>query len=322
MKKGQFNFAWLFAIIVGGAILFLAIFGAMNTGDTQVYGSNTEIGKSISIITDPLQAGFSEGSFGQIAFRQETKIRNICFTGGFGKNDIAVATETGMNGEWGDFGGATSVYNKYIFSSEKNTGKDYYVFSKPFDFPYKVSDLIFLTSENYCFMDAPDEIADEVLSFGMPNVGVSEYDISIGKNVGCDFPEAVNVCFGQGSDCDISVYGSCLSKCDSVYDEGIVVKKGEDMNYVGSLMYAAIFSDENIYECNVERLMYRAGKIGEMFVEKADLMDARGCNTNLKGDLFVWSGLVGNATTEDLMNLRPLGDTLERRNDMELCGLW
>ena len=79
MKKGQFNFAWMFAIVVGVAILFFAIFGAMKTVDTARFQSDTEIAKSISVITDPLQAGFAEGSFGKIVFRQETRINNLCF---------------------------------------------------------------------------------------------------------------------------------------------------------------------------------------------------------------------------------------------------
>ena len=75
-KLAQFNFAWIFAILIGAAILLFAIFGAMKTGDTAKLQSNTEIAKQISILTDPLQAGFSEGSFGSISFQKETRIRN------------------------------------------------------------------------------------------------------------------------------------------------------------------------------------------------------------------------------------------------------
>ena len=125
MKKGQFNFAWMFAIVVGGAILFLAVFGAMRAGDTYRYQSDTEIAKSLSVITDPLQAGFAEGSFGKISFNEETRINNICFDGphldtkdrtgqGFGKNDISVSTRSDIGEEWNLPGGATSVHNKYF----------------------------------------------------------------------------------------------------------------------------------------------------------------------------------------------------------------
>jgi hypothetical protein len=312
MKRGQFNFAWMFAIIVGGAILVLAIFGAVRSGDTLRYQSDTEIAKSISIISDPLQAGFGEGSFGRIIFRQETRINNICLGGGFGKNDISVSTRSEVGKEWNLPGGATSIHNKYIFSPEKSVGLDYYVFSKPFIFPYEVSDLIFMTSDNYCFMNAPDEVADNIIGLNILNIEVDN----------CTLENSINVCFGGGGDCDIIVYGSCGSGCGSIYDEGTVSNSDGDMKYVGNLMYAAIFSDKSVYDCNVERLLYRTSKIAEEFSEKADLMDARGCNTNLKSDLFVWGGLTVNASSNDLLALSSMSDNMDNKNNRELCGIW
>lgn len=312
MKRGQFNFAWIFAIVAGGAILLLAIFGAMRTGDTYRYQADTEIAKSISIITDPLQAGFAEGSFGKIIFKKETRINNICLSGGFGQNDISVSTRSDIGEPWNLAGGATSIHNKYLFSSEQNSGFDYYIFSKPFNFPYEISDLIFMTSENYCFVNTPEDIASEVLGLNIENIEIGN----------CTRIDLINVCFGTGGDCDVMVYGSCRSGCDSLYDEGTVSKSGGDMEYVGNLMWAAIFSDKLIYDCNVERLMYRTGKIAEMFLGKADLMNARGCNTRLRGDLSVWAGLVINATSENLIGLRSMSDNMESKNGRELCGIW
>jgi len=311
-NRAQFNFVWLFAIVAGGAILFLAIYGAMQVGDTFRYGSDTEAAKSISILTDPLQAGFAEGSFGKIVFRQEARVKDICFDGEFGKNDISVSQRSDVGEPWNSAGGATSVHNKYIFSSEKNSGFDYYVFSKPFDFPYEVSDLIFLTTEDYCFFNAPEDIVDEVVGLNIPNIETED----------CEEAGSINVCFGSGADCDMTVYGSCVSGCDSVYDEGTVVKGSDDMKYIGSLMYGAIFSEKLIYDCNVRRLLYRAGKIAEEFSDKADLMDARGCGTNLKTDLIVWGDLVMSASVDDVIFLKTMADDIERKNTRELCGIW
>ena len=129
-KKAQFNFVWIFAILAGGTILVLAIWGAVQAGDTSGYGSDTAAAKSISILTDPLQAGFAEGSFGKIIFRQETRINNICLNDGeFGENGISVATRSGIGEEWSFPGGTTSIYNKYIVSEERGEGFDFYVFS-------------------------------------------------------------------------------------------------------------------------------------------------------------------------------------------------
>jgi len=314
MKKAQFSFSWLFAIIAGAAILVLAVYGAVKIGDTQRYQTDTEIAKKISIITDPLQAGFAEGSFGKISFNQETKINNLCFSQGFGKNDISVSTRSGVGEEWQKSGGATSIYNKYIFSSPSQTGKEYFVFSKPFRFPYKISDLIFLTSQEYCFVSPPNRIENEVLGLRMENIKVSEID-------NCS-SGSTKVCFDSNSGCDINVQGTCMSNCEDAYDEGYVVKQGESLDFVGSLMYAAIFSDKAIYECNVKRLLHRAGEIADVFSEKAELMNARGCNTNLQPDLIVFKAMVMNASMNDLVSLNQFAKQINTENEQELCGLW
>ncbi len=311
MKRAQFNFVWLFAILAGGAILALAIWGATQAGDTLRFQSDSEAAASISILTNPLQSGFAEGSFGKISFRGETRINNICLDSGFGKNDISVATRSGVGTEWNLAGGAVSIHNKYIFSEGVVEGEDFFVFSKAFEFPYEVSDLIFLGSGSYCFLNAPDEVEEDILGLGIGNVVLD--NCSIGDE---------RICFGGGTDCDSIVYGSCSSGCDSVYDEGVVSKKDGDLTYVGNLMYAAIFSDKKIYDCNVGRLLYRAENIAGVFEKKSDLMDARGCNSNLKGDLVSWGGMLENASSGDLIGLDGFADGLGKKNDREVCGLW
>ena len=311
-KKGQFNFVWLFAILAGAAILVLAIYGAMKAGDSIRFQTDTEIAKSISIISDPLQAGFSEGSFGKILFKQETRINNFCFDEEFGKHRISVSTKSNIGEEWNIPGEQVPINNKYIFSSDTFSGKEYYVFSKPFEFPYKVADLIFLTSERYCFLNAPDEIVEEIEGMSIPNIEIGN----------CTYEDTVRVCFGSGSDCDVKVRGSCLSGCRSVYDRGSVEKYGSNMNYVGNLMYGAIFSDEGIYNCNVRRLMYRTGMIARELIDKADLMDARNCNTNLKIDLVYWDSATISATVNDLSGLYSIAKNLEKKNNGEICRLW
>ena len=162
-RKAQFNFTGLFAIIAGAAILMLAIYGVSKAVNNERYKIDTEIAKKIFILTNPLQAGFSEGKSGEIIFKQESRINNFCFDSpDFGRNDISVSTRSEIGKPWDSPGEEVSVKNKYIFSSEKNTGEKYYIFSKPFRFPYKVSDLVFVTSKRYCFIGASESIIDEV----------------------------------------------------------------------------------------------------------------------------------------------------------------
>jgi len=314
MKRGEFNFVWLFAIIAGAAILILAVYGATRLADTTRFQTDTEVGKKLSIITDPLQAGFAEGSFGKIIFRSETRVNNYCDSGEFGKNEISVSTRSRIGEEWKLAGGATSIHNKYIFSSPQNSGKEYYVFSKPFNFPFKVADLILMTTESYCFVNTPEEIKNEVLGLNIPNIAVENCT---------NADDEVSVCFGS-SNCDINVFGTCTNGCGDlgVYEEGSVLKDGEKMEYVGNLMYAAVFANKEIYDCNVKRLMYRTAKIAEVFSKKADLMNARGCNTGLKPDLYLISGMALDAESGDLIVLNNFAKQVQIKNDRELCGLW
>jgi hypothetical protein len=313
-KKGEFNFVWIFAIIAGAAILILAIYGALRLGDTSRYEADTEVAKKIEILTNPLQAGFAEGSFGKITFTSKTRINNYCYGDELGKSVISVSTHSRVGEEWKPAGGEISIHNKYIFSELAGDGaEEYYVFSKPFEFPFKVSDLVFLIDSNdkYCFVSPPQEVEDEILGLNIPNIDVNNCTDTDG-----DYEDVIEICFGS-SNCDISVYG------DNVYyDTGRVIKNDGVYEFAGSLMYGAIFSDNEIYECNVERLMHRVAEISGQYIEKGNLMDGRGCNTNLQPDLYLLQAMTVNATSEDLSSLYVLTQQINEKNERELCGVW
>jgi len=308
-KRAEFNFALIFSIVIGVIILILSIYGAIKIGDTQKYKTDTEIAKQIAILTNPMQSGFAEGKLSKIEFNSDTRINNFCVAEGFGKNEISVSTRSRVGEEWTMTGGSTSVYDKYIFSILEEA-EDYYIFSKPFYFPYKVSDLIILTSEKYCFISPPNKIEDDINSLNFQNI-----------EIGNCSSKAISVCFNSNN-CDINVYGTCSSNCDSLYDEGYIEKQGDQLFYVGNLVYGAIFSDKTVYKCNVERLMYRSSKIAEVFSKKADLMNARDCNTNLKSDLIVFNSVLLNSSSEEIIQLNQVSKEIERKNERELCGLW
>lgn len=311
MKRGQFNFSWLFALIVGAAILFLAIYGAMRIADTSRFQADTEVAKKIEILTDPLQAGFAEGSYGKIEFQSETRVNNICLDGDFGKNDVSVSTRSRIGEEWNLAGGAISIHNKYLFSKEATQGEEFYVFSKPFELPYKISDLTIMMTGQYCFVGAPVEIEEEISGLNIPNI----------KTENCT-GEETRVCFGSSCNGDVTVIGTCVSGCDSIFEEGYVEMGSRKNYFVGNLMYAAIFSDSEVYDCNVQRLMYRGASIAEVLGKKAELMDSRGCDTRLRGDLIVYGGTMINASQNNLGQLRAFTKQMEVKNENEMCGLW
>lgn len=307
-KRGlEFSFVWLFALLAGASILFLAIYGALRTADTERFQADTEIAREISILTDPLQAGFAQGSFGKIEFASETRINNFCTSTGedFGKNDISVSTRSEIGQEWNLPGGATSIRDKYIFSSGVNTGEEYYIFSKPFNLPYKVADLTILTSGNYCFVDAPEEIKEEILGLRIPNIQMSP---------NCTLIDPTSVCFGLSGNCEIRVLGTIES--------GKIEKYGVTLDYTGNLLYAAMFSDKGIYDCNVKRLMQRTAMIAEEFSQKTEYLNLRGCGTNMKPHLDFWYSSTINSDVNNIISLGDQAKAIELENDRELCGVW
>ena len=62
-KKGelQFSFAWVFAILVGAFILFLAIFGVYKFMKIQGEIQDAETAKDIGILLNPLESSFETG---------------------------------------------------------------------------------------------------------------------------------------------------------------------------------------------------------------------------------------------------------------------
>ncbi len=311
-KRGEFNFSLLFAIIAGAAILVLAIYGASEWGKTFKQQSETEIAKSITVLTDPLQSGFAEAKSSRIEFRQETKIDNVCKDINLGRNELSVSVKTeGIGDQWDVKKTPISVENKYIFS-DNSAGKVFYVFSKPFSMPFKIADLLIISADEYCFLDAPDEIQEEILNLNMKNVFIGSENCT---------ENSKKVCFRYG-DCDILVEGKCVGDCDSEYDYGFVEKSNKRLDYAGSLLYATIFSDKETYDCNVKRLLYRLSIVSDIFYNKADLMNTQGCNTNLGLDMALLKLASTEATSEDLEDLYILGKELNKKNSRERCSLW
>ena len=76
-KAIEMSFAWIFAIIVGAVILFLAIYAASRFIDVAKYGSYTEAAKSITILLDPLETGVASSTGTTIGFNRETRLQAV-----------------------------------------------------------------------------------------------------------------------------------------------------------------------------------------------------------------------------------------------------
>lgn len=307
-KQGlEFGFEWIFAIIVGAVILFFAIFFVSRFTVTQKYQTNLQIAKEIESALNPFETGIASGKAGKLEFSQDTRIFNDCSTSGIGKQLISVGTKS--FDQWSEKGGDISIKDRYVFSNEVVEGKTAYLISKEFHFPFKAGDLVIVYSDSYCFKNAPDEIKDDLKRL---NIGNLKFDTCEQKDT--------EVCFER--DCDISVYGG---QGIDKYEQGYVKKNGKTMFYVNELLYGAIFSEPNIYECNVKRIMQRVAEISELYGDES-LIYGQGCGSQIYNSFLSFSIKTrGLKSSEELIfPLKDEADSLEREHNLlsGACKIW
>jgi hypothetical protein len=302
LKRGylQISFGWMFAIIVGIFILFLAIFLATRIISTEEASLDATTTKKIEILLNPLETSFGEEKTNTLTLPSGTRINNKCDNGGsFGNQWISISQK--VFGKYSETGVNVNFENKYIFSDEYVEGKKFYLHSRTFEIPFKVADLIFLTSEEYCFLDVPEEIIN----------GIPLQDNIITDREKCQ-PKSIMVCFAGGSNCDITVN----------YGRGYVEKNNERLYFSGNLLYGAIFSSPEIYECQIKRLMQRTQHLALLYYDKSYFISEK-CQTDFKEDLLA---LGNDAKTfedsSDLDRIYLLSETILEKNERGECQLW
>jgi len=290
-KRGfEFSFAWIFAMLIGAAVLFLAIFATVKIIVTEEDIVGTIIAAELGVLLTPIETGLEEAKNpgAPIRVRKETRIFNTCREkegGIFGKQGISSSTQT-FGDEFSKRGREIKFSNKYIFSSDVEEGKEFYVFSKPFRMPYKVADLVYLWSEDYCFVSAPKDIREEIEDLDLGKVNSS-------SNIeGCS-DKSVKVCFGFFDvECDMEVTGNKV-----IREEGEVFV---DSTYDNSLVYGAIFASPKIYECQFVRLMGRASELAKVYAGKNEILS---CSGTLGGHLGSYSSATAEVLgSQDIIN--------------------
>lgn len=307
-KKGalEMSFSWLFAIIVGSFILFLAIYGVTKGLQSGQVEQSALIGKEISTLLNPLETGFEAGKTSSLSLSSDTRLYNKCDNfGEFGTQYLEVSQKS--FGDWVKTNFDITFSNKYIFSENYVEGKKFFFFSKPFEFPFKVADVIYMTSSSdfYCFVEPPEEIKEEIEALNQKNIQIDD----CGKN-------SIKVCFDYNSNCEIKVNENSKS----------VEKIGEDEVYfeTNALMYAAIFSGKQEYECQVKRLLQRLGNLAILYDEKESITASSGsCSREVGTDLNVLKNSAESITDSgELVQLRNIVDNIERSNERAYCALW
>ncbi len=339
-KRGfEFSFSWLFALIVGAAIIFIAIYAGGKILKTGEFQQSTETSKKLTTLLDPLGVGEGSAKSGVISLNSEIVLYNDCFTdGSFGKQRFSTSGKKAFSEEFGEKGAGISTSNKYIFTKSQMAGRELYFFSKPLEMPFKVADIVILSSENYCFVRAPTAISDEVESLGIKNIITKDTTADCIRNITNIRKEGI-VCFGfTNNDCGQVVTDSSSGRdFSSGYVEkrgstggsyggaggGNIGSSGSKRNYfAGGMIYGAIIADNENYECNSKRLTMKMNNLAGLYLEKSKLLSIRGvCDTGLDDGLIRLSSFISQyyKTSADLMGADAAARTL---NQNSFCELW
>lgn len=276
-KRGfQFSFAWIFAIIIGAIVIFLAVYAATQLVNTKRIEQESIAGKQISILTNPLGTNLESAKTAKIVVRSETRIFNDCENKPFqtfGRQGISTSIKSSIGEEWRPVPGVkSSLNNKYIFSNSTiQANEEFYVLSKPLFFPYKIADLIIMwpDKKEYCFVRPPASMEQEIDDLDLENIQVK-------TSIGACNPRDIKVRFTNAPnhpDFDIIVNDNTKSVTHVSLGETVYYADsfGVDKN---ALQYAAIFSDPKTYECQIGRIKKRAIELAGLYNQKAVLINS------------------------------------------------
>ncbi len=310
-KAFEMSFAWIFSIIAGTVILFIAIYATSQFIETRKYQMDIQTATEVAILLDPLETSLESGISEVISFSSETRVYNEkCYTyGNFGEQSIGISGKYGVGKEWSKPAYGKPQYNKYIFSGSVEEGKEFSVFTKPFEMPFKVADLIFLPGQQYCFVQAPNDLKDELEGLSLKNVYFAD------KKSNCS-QESKTVCFST-SGCKINVYGN-----DYEFSSGFVSKEGKSLYYTGPLVYAAIFSSPEVYECNVKRLMLRLVNLYLIYKDEIKILESKGCSSLLDSHLSEMISLANLNSSQSLLLVQEKADEVEQINNAAVCKVF
>jgi hypothetical protein len=305
-KAIEMSFDWIFALLVGAVILFLAIYFVYKISPVLTYKGNTEAATTLTQVFDPLETGSSFSASELISFRTPAKIylgcdSNINFP--FGKETVSFSDKKDKKG-----GAEISINNKYVFSNSLSEGKELVIFSLPFYMPFKIGDSIIMFSDNYCFYNTPNSINETLGNLNLKKINFTDnINNCLGKNI---------VCFNNWDNrCNITVIGDEKT--------GYIEKYGKQMYYSENLIYAAIFSSPEIYECNIKRLKGRFNELSKVYIEKSQIIEKNGCDSLIVSDLVLMINK-NVSSSKDILYLYDTSKLIDPQNDAtdEGCRLY
>lgn len=292
------GFNWIFAIVAGVIILLIAIYAASQFIVTQEEVLYTETAAKLISLLDPLETGLASGKSTEIGFQKQTRLFFDCNeiqNEPFGWQGISF-TEKTFGEEFGEVGGRVAIRDKYVFAESMLEGKRVVLFSKPFFMPFKISDLVIIMSDDYCVYNAPDEFKEDVQDLNLNNV---------------KFPNASEECKGreicfESKHCEVYVNTK----------DNYVQREEKKLYYEGDLIYAAVFSSSEIYECNIKRLMNKLNELSDIYFDKITIIERKECKSNTGPKLTALkAGASSLKDSRDIIALYTLSEEIDSINE-------
>jgi hypothetical protein len=243
-KKGGIEFGWIFAIIVGAVVLFLAFYFVSTTLLSDRMKSNTIAAQNFDVLMNPLSylGSLDAVTSMPLNLSEKSELLIECDNGtdtgsNLGWNSITVVTERQKEGERLP----RTAYDKYIYADISDTEvKNLHSLTISLKMPWRVADLTMLwpADKTYCFINTSKKIQEIQKRIVDANLNISSIIFTNDSS---------------GLDCDAIVcYGTCNG------DIRITDSAVNGLPYSGDdLMLAAIFSNSDLYKCNAVRLAKR-----------------------------------------------------------------
>lgn len=310
MKKrgSEFSFTWIFVLIVGAAILALALFLATRLIEREGEIYNTQVAAELGALLSPLETSIEAGKYYPLTFPETVRISNECTPlGTFGEQEISLSVRSGIGKEWHPNGLPYRFSNKYVFSEPLMEAAQVHLIATPVVLPYKVGDALVFYTKTYCLVDAPETVIDEVNLLGPEGIIVAESRSLCPR-------DSISVCF-TGSGCAIHV------DLISTSMNGEVIKDRTRLPFNQGLFYAALVSDPDVYSCQLERLRKRAYELASLYAEKSSLMNGRGCLNTLAPSLSGYQTQLIDSG-ESFLSIVRSAEVLDTTNERLVCRLF
>ena len=117
---------------------------------------------------------------------------------------------------------------------------------------------------------------------------------------------------------------ACTGEIDVDTQNKVVLKDDKQLFYEGDLVYGAIFSSSELYECQIKRLMKITSELAHLYAEKSDFLTVRGCSSNLGNDLRIYASLVQGVENSRQLStvVEPASEEIRKKNDRLICELF